>query len=437
MSDNLPANAGRSRLIELICFSLTLALVVHIVLRSLNAYDFSVILNPWRSSALAIIAWTVSTAPLFFWAIKSGPSSIFWQPHVLYWLGGSAIIALLRLVHSFCCVTLLGAQRFRHNVVIVGSGTQAERCLQSLHADRSGAAIIGVIAPGGLRHDDESIRNLAEIQRLIRTRRVSDVIVATSEHDRHHLPDLVRRLLCLPVRVLLWPQSAGVEAEWIATSGCTIGGTPLLVTSMPPLDGWQWVVKDVQDRMLACLLLIIFLPVMLAITILIRLASPGPVLFRQEREGYNGGRFMILKFRTMRVVQQKPERLQLTMKHDPRVFPLGAVLRRTSLDELPQLLNVIRGDMWLIGPRPHSPLATAAGQLYIAAVEQYMGRLKVKPGMTGLAQVKGWRGTTNTIEEIRQRVACDLYYIEHWSSWLDMQILVQTACTGFGNRNAY
>jgi exopolysaccharide biosynthesis polyprenyl glycosylphosphotransferase len=266
---------------------------------------------------------------------------------------------------------------------------------------------------------------------------VQDVIVATSEQERAQLSELVRGVLCLPVRVLLWPHSLGIEAGWIAGSECRAGGVPLLLTKAPPLDGWRWVLKDVQDRALALLLLIFCAPVLLAIAVLIPLCSPGPILFRQEREGYNGNKFVIFKFRTMNAAPSETDRLILTEKQDARLFPLGAFLRRTSLDELPQLLNVLRGDMWIVGPRPHSPLATAAGQSYSAAVKHYMARQKVKPGMTGWAQVNGWRGATNTVEQIQQRVVHDLYYIDHWSVWLDFQILLQTAVKGFVHQNAY
>jgi lipopolysaccharide/colanic/teichoic acid biosynthesis glycosyltransferase len=131
------------------------------------------------------------------------------------------------------------------------------------------------------------------------------------------------------------------------------------------------------------------------------------------------------------------EEMTLTVRNDPRVFPIGALLRRTSLDELPQLLNVISGDMWLVGPRPHSPLATAAGTRYADAVSRYFSRARVKPGITGWAQVNGWRGPTETLEQISRRVEHDIYYIDNWSLWLDVRILVATACRGFVHHNAF
>jgi Undecaprenyl-phosphate glucose phosphotransferase len=425
----------------LLRFSLAVALVVHCVLRSLGAYDFTRILNAWRSSAMAAAAWILSTAPLLSWSNTLDPPEALWNSSFSDWLAGGAFIVLVRLAAGYGGVALLSARRLSHNVVVVGTGSEAHYCAQLLQSDRSGASVVGFVATESdctNRPDaDRQANSIARVHRLIQLHQVKDVIVATSEHDRTQLPDLVRGLLCLPARVLLWPRSIGVQAEWIASSKCKIGDMPLLVASAPPLDGWRWVLKDVQDRTLALLLLIFCSPVLLTIAALIPLLSPGPALFRQEREGYNGNKFVIFKFRTMIVSPLETDRLILTEKQDPRLFPLGALLRKTSLDELPQLLNVLRGDMWLVGPRPHSPLATAAGQRYSTAAQHYMARFRVKPGITGWAQVNGWRGATDTIEQIQQRVVHDLYYIEHWSVWLDFQILLQTALKGFVHQNAY
>ena len=421
------ANGGGTSLLEPLGFAVSVALVVHFVLRSLDAHDFATILNVWRSSATAVFAWILSTTPVLSWSIGLGSHGDLWLFPAQDWLAGGACIVLVRLAAGYAGRAFLWMGWLGHNVVVVGRDAEAQLCSQYLRSDQSGANVVGIIA----------VQEIAELQPLIQTNHVKDVIVATAERDREQLPGLVRSLLCLPVRVLLWPQSVGVEAEWVATSGCTAGTMPLLMASTPPLDGWRWVLKDVQDRSLALLLLIILLPVLLGISVLVRVSSPGPVLFRQKREGYNGREFVILKFRTMHVAPRELDQLVLTARQDSRTFALGRILRKTSLDELPQLLNVLRGDMWLVGPRPHSPLATAAGQRYAVAVKQYMGRFRVKPGITGLAQVNGWRGTTNTIEEIQQRVAYDLYYIEHWSVFLDVQIVLQTAVRGFTSQNAY
>jgi Undecaprenyl-phosphate glucose phosphotransferase len=441
LRDIVAAGGGHAGLFETLSFGIAVAVVVHFVLRSLGGYDFGRILRAWRSSVTAAVAWMLSSAPLLSWSLTLQAHDALWLNCFRDWVTGGALIVLVRLGTSYAGAALLQARRLGHNVVILGDGADAQYCAQLLRTDGSGSNVIGFVSvrddgPDGFDggHHGDSI---ARLRQFIQTHHVKDVIIATSKQERSQLSELVRGVLCLPVRVLLWPPSLGIEPGWIAGSECRAGGVPLLLTKAPPLDGWRWVLKDVQDRALALLLLIFCAPVLLAIAVLIPFCSPGPILFRQEREGYNGNKFVIFKFRTMNCAPSETNRLILTEKRDSRLFPLGAFLRKTSLDELPQLLNVLRGDMWIVGPRPHSPLATAAGQSYSAAVKHYMARQKVKPGMTGWAQVNGWRGATNTVEQIQQRVVHDLYYIDHWSVWLDFQILLQTAVRGFVHQNAY
>ena len=196
-----------------------------------------------------------------------------------------------------------------------------------------------------------------------------------------------------------------------------------------PLSGGRWIVKDIQDRTIALVAIVLCLPLLAAIAASIWLTEGGPILFRQARHGFGGRTFEILKFRTMKDTDPSAfgAGLLLTTRGDARVFPVGRFLRQTSLDELPQLFNVMCGDMWVIGPRPHSPLAEVAGRTYAEAVEDYAARYRVKPGITGWAQVNGWRGPTERMDQIKGRVAHDLFYIENWSVWLDLRILLRTA----------
>lgn len=425
---------------EVIIFGLLVSLAVHFLLRALGAYEFIGILNAPRSCATAAFAWVLATSALQFWTIKLAPHHQVWRVSLFYWIFGGLSVVLVRTATAHAGNVLLRARRICHNVAIVGSGDEAQLCAQLLRSDRSGASVVGFVALDNMSSRDGAggtCDPVAELRRLIQQYRVGDIIVASSENERAKLPELVRGLSGLPVRVLLWPRSCGMEAEWLAPSEHRIGAMPLLLASVPPLEGWRWVLKDARDRLLAACLLFWLGPVLLAAAVAIRLSSPGPILFRQEREGYNGRSFTIFKFRTMRDAEPPPGDLLLTVRQDPRVFPVGALLRKTSLDELPQLLNVLRGDMWLVGPRPHSPLATAAGKRYAAAVQEYMSRFRVKPGITGWAQVNGWRGPTNTVEQLQQRIACDCYYIENISAWLDLQILLRTAAKGFVHHNAF
>ena len=204
-----------------------------------------------------------------------------------------------------------------------------------------------------------------------------------------------------------------------------------------PLKDWDAFAKRAFDLLVGGALLLATAPVMLAIALLIKLDSPGPVFFRQKRYGFNNRTIDVLKFRTMFHHARDPFGDRLTQRGDARITSIGALLRRTSLDELPQLLNVMRGEMSLVGPRPHALHAKAADRLYGDVVDGYARRHRVKPGITGWAQVNGWRGETRTEAQIENRVAHDLYYIENWSIGLDLKILVLTLWREMRSQHAF
>ena len=176
---------------------------------------------------------------------------------------------------------------------------------------------------------------------------------------------------------------------------------------------------------------------MLTVAAIVRFTSKGPILFRQQRYGFNNELIEVLKFRSMYTDMSDAKAARLVTRDDPRVTPIGRIIRKTSIDELPQLINVLRGELSLVGPRPHALHAKAAEKLYDEAVDGYFARHRVKPGITGWAQIHGWRGETDTQEKIEKRVECDLYYIDHWSIWLDLYILIRTPLALFDTKNAY
>lgn len=212
-----------------------------------------------------------------------------------------------------------------------------------------------------------------------------------------------------------------------------IAGLPLLTLSETPLTGTRLLVKSIEDLVLASLILIAIAPVLIAVAVAIKLDSPGPVFFRQHRNGWNGKTFRIWKFRSMHVHQPEGDAVQQAQKNDPRITRVGAFIRKTSIDELPQLFNVLGGDMSLVGPRPHAVQHDAQ---YSKRIADYFARHHIKPGITGLAQVRGHRGETKTIEQMVQRVESDIEYINQWSIWLDLTILVRTL-GAFTGKNAY
>ncbi|MCP5364269.1 MAG: exopolysaccharide biosynthesis polyprenyl glycosylphosphotransferase [Hyphomicrobiales bacterium] len=204
-----------------------------------------------------------------------------------------------------------------------------------------------------------------------------------------------------------------------------------------PLTGWSGLVKLLEDKCVAGIVLPLFAPIMLLVALAIKVESPGPVLFRQKRYGFNNKLIEVWKFRSMYHHLRDEHASTLASRGDSRITRVGAFIRRTSLDELPQLINVLKGDMSIVGPRPHALKAKAGGRLYQEVVTEYAVRHKVKPGLTGWAQVNGWRGETEVEEQIIRRVEYDLYYIENWSLCLDIKILLMTAVCGWTGQNAY
>jgi exopolysaccharide biosynthesis polyprenyl glycosylphosphotransferase len=216
-----------------------------------------------------------------------------------------------------------------------------------------------------------------------------------------------------------------------------LGTIPVLNLWQRPFRDTNGLVKRAEDLLLASLISLLLLPLMTIAAILVRLSSPGPVLFVQPRVGFNNELIRIFKFRTMYADQTDLHAISTTTRNDPRVTPVGRVLRRLSIDELPQLLNVLQGEMSLVGPRPHALEMKIGDRYYRDAVSGYAGRHRVRPGLTGLAQVRGLRGEIRTIERARQRVEFDKQYIDNWSLWLDLKILLATARAVFFDSDAY
>jgi Undecaprenyl-phosphate glucose phosphotransferase len=274
-----------------------------------------------------------------------------------------------------------------------------------------------------------------DLLRFARHNPVDQVVLALPWSAERRLLGCVRKLRSLAVDVRLCPDHIGFHLPHRGV--VHVAGVPLLGVLERPLSGWASVVKAVEDRALAALLLVLVAPLMLLLALAVRLTSPGPALFRQKRLGFNNEVIEVYKFRSMRLDQCDAgtgPRLAQATRHDPRITPLGRLLRRTSLDELPQLLNVLRGDMSIVGPRPH---AVAHNQQYARLIDEYLARHRVKPGITGWAQVNGLRGETDTLAKMEQRVQHDLFYIENWSLGLDLKIILMTLLVAFTDPNAY
>jgi polysaccharide biosynthesis protein PslA len=246
---------------------------------------------------------------------------------------------------------------------------------------------------------------------------------------------IIQRISMAPVDVYIYPGMNGLDLPLRRPNRAF--DLPLLLACTRPIGGWRAFIKRAEDIVLSFGLLAFISPVRLTIAAVIKLTSKGPVFFCQRRLGYNNRVIEVLKFRSMYAHLSDADASQQSLRGDKRVTPFGALLRRTSLDELPQLLNVLRGDMSLVGPRPHALATTAGGLTLEEAVPVYSSRHRVKPGITGWAQVNGYRGALDSVEKIVHRVNHDLYYIENWSLGLDLKILWRTVKLVFADDNAF
>jgi Undecaprenyl-phosphate glucose phosphotransferase len=269
----------------------------------------------------------------------------------------------------------------------------------------------------------------------IREGSVDRVIIALPPNQSDRIEAIVARLSETPVEIRLVPTNDGFS--WMHRPMVVLGELPVVTLLDWPLSRRQRWLKALEDRVLACLALMLLLPLMICIAIAIKIDTPGPVFFRQQRQGFNCQIFMILKFRTMRLSPSPGHVVVQAQRRDPRVTRVGAFLRRTSMDELPQLLNVLAGQMSLVGPRPHAPSTRAAGRLFGDISQSYSSRHNVKPGMTGWAQVCGWRGETLSEAQLLGRLEHDLYYARHWSFGFDLYIMIRTVVTVLRQHNAY
>ena len=279
--------------------------------------------------------------------------------------------------------------------------------------------------------DLESSSNRALLDDLInasRKERIDQIFLLLPWHLRGVIDAIVEGLRVLSIPIHLLPDNN--VAHFLNNRVASLGTTWSAELKRAPLSEAEQSLKRALDIVLALLASLMLGPLMLVVAILIKIDSPGPVFFGQLRNGFNGRSFRMLKFRSMRVLEDGPEVRQAT-RHDPRVTRVGRLLRRTSIDELPQLFNVLAGDMSLVGPRPH---AAAHNSQYEKLIGNYAFRYHMKPGITGWAQIKGFRGETATVELMERRVEADLWYIENWSLWLDTKILLKTMVLGLQAR---
>jgi Undecaprenyl-phosphate glucose phosphotransferase len=360
------------------------------------------------------------------------------QEFLSTWAGLWFAAAWLFLLATRCAVRLQISRwrskgRLARNIAVLGTGPAALALAERLSAGTDEANVIGVFVDEGAAAGTGNVAGDGDLlASLASAGKVDEVILALPWSSATALNRAIAKFAACQVDVRIDPGISGID--YLPTEFSLIAGIPILTVQRRPLSGWGAPLKRAEDVVLSLLLLALVAPVLLVIALLVKIDSRGPVLFRQERYGFNNDRIVIFKFRSMHHDPNPDPVIPQARRNDPRVTRLGAILRRTSLDELPQLLNVLRGDMSLIGPRPH---AAAHNEKYAPLINGYLARHRMKPGITGWAQVNGWRGETETTEQMKRRLEHDLFYIANWSLLLDLKVLLMTIPVVIRGTNAY
>ena len=389
-----------------------------------------------------LVAWAAAFSFLIFMHQGMGLFNYLETKHLVFWFCTSAVLfGAERLAMLALFRRLMARGMFLQNAVILGgteNGLRVAEHLQNHRDIRTG--VLGFIDDRLERLPKELanlplLGNTRDLERMIREEKVTQVLVALPWFADSRIGQLINELRKLPVNVLLVPDMVAFRhADKRITE---VGGLPTLIASDLPLRGWSPFFKRLEDIVVSSIALLAAAPVMLLVALAIKLDSPGPVLFKQKRYGYNNRLIEVFKFRSMYHEKSDANADRQTTRGDDRITRVGRFIRKTSLDELPQLLNVFLGSMSMVGPRPHATATKAAGVLFEDAVAEYSARHRVKPGITGWAQINGYRGETDTLEKIEKRVEFDLDYIERWSVWFDLYILVRTPPALLLNKDVY
>ena len=385
-------------------------------------------------------AWATVVFCLFLIGFVTQTSSLVSRQVILLWMVGSYVMQLIvHLVFRLLVETFHHhQQRGRQNALIIGSSVLGHYLARRINDNPwLYTRVVGVVDDDRLALNRWKVAGVptlggcAELATLIDTLRVTSVYITLPLDQSKAIANIYTVLERKNVNIYWAPDIHGFKL--INPSVKELGGVPLLTLSETPLLGTHKWLKSLEDHVVATLALLVLSPLMALVALSIKLDSSGPVIFKQRRHGWDGRIIEVWKFRTMYLNQEEANCLRQATRNDPRITRVGKILRRTSVDELPQLFNVLQGTMSLVGPRPH---ALEHNDYYSRKIDAYLSRHRIKPGMTGLAQVEGFRGETATLEKMEGRVAYDLKYINEWSVWLDFWILFKTAFTIFG-KNAY
>ena len=420
-----------------------LLLVTLGILTYLFVAESRAIYHSWRLDGVLaecwhiVAVWFAVVVCLLFLGFLTKTSSDFSRVIILLWF---ALVPMAMCLQRFILRGVLRNKREQgrntRSVAFAGFGGATNKMVDHLtQMPWLGLSVIGAFddrMPGRLDLGGLILKgNLNALIEMARSGQIDIVYITLPIQAERRIIQVIEQLADTTVSVYLVPDLfvfSLYKARW-----ATVGGMPVISTFESPFDGAESWIKRAEDLLLSAGILLMISPLLLGIAIAVKFTSPGPVIFKQRRYGLKGEVVEVWKFRSMTVCDNGDQVVQ-AKKNDSRLTPLGGFLRRTSLDELPQFINVLQGTMSIVGPRPH---AVAHNEQYRKLIRGYMLRHKVKPGITGLAQVSGFRGETDTLDKMQKRVEMDLEYIQNWSFWMDIKIILKTVLVGFTGKNVY
>ena len=413
------------------------------VLFAFVVLTFAPLYRSWRGRGLSAELWSMCTAyGLMFTlaALYAAAMQLTNEISRLWWaawlVGAVALGAGVRVVVRSAAGWIRTRGYDLRTAVLVGDACDAMRIIGQVERHHSaGIRMLGWFAVNDVNDPHGSmprLGRLAELAAYVEEAQINQVWVVLPLSAQAQISEVLEELAHSTVDIKFVPDMLGLQL--MSHSVELVAGLPVINLRASPLDGDARLLKALEDRVLALAILCLIAPLMLLIAIAVKLSSPGPVLFRQKRHGLDGRVIEVWKFRSMHLHSEDNGAVTQATPGDARVTPLGRFLRRTSLDELPQFFNVLQGTMSIVGPRPH---AVAHNHQFKALVQDYMQRHRVKPGITGWAQVNGLRGETDTLDKMARRVEFDLFYMQNWSLLLDLRIILTTVVKGFIGRNAY
>jgi putative colanic acid biosynthesis UDP-glucose lipid carrier transferase len=414
------------------CAALALPMLPRFEFRMLShKHPFAVTFCQMAASLSLIIGVGV-----LFVSLTQPNHSLSWTWIATWYLLSVPSITFIHLLIRTCMQSLRGHGYNQRRVIIIGYGAAGKELhKRAQHHQWTEYVICGLydasasICP---QSGIEIIRDMHTLPSTIQKHNAHEVWITLALNESSQLRQL-HYLLRNSLVDIRWIPDTSAMSLLNHKSGDFLGMAAVEL-NCPPIRDVHGLLKELFDRIFALCVLIMLTPILITLAIAIKFTSNGPVFFSQPRLGLNGRVFHVYKFRSMQLHAESHQRLTQATRNDPRITPIGRFIRRTSLDELPQFLNVLKGDMSVVGPRPH---ALPHNDLYKDKLIMYMQRHRVKPGITGWAQINGFRGETDTREKMARRVAYDLHYIKHWSFWMDLKIILWTAFKGWTDRNAF